>query len=362
MPEEASAAAPGKLFIAGEYAVVDPGQPAILVAVDRYLTADVQPVSAGSSGGKVTSEAYARPRRWIRSEGKTVTFDTGEVDYLTAAIGTVENYRESAGVSPASYDLHITSYLTDGSRKLGLGSSAAVVTAVIAAAGRMYDLDLTLQQRFRLGVCALIHISPRASCGDLAASTYGGWIHYTSPDRQRVAESLTRVGVAETIADSEVWRGCGIRWIDAPALPLLVGWTGAPARTDALVAAARADDSGEGGYPEFHTDSAGVVDDILASTRAGDRAGLLAAVRRGRVVLNRFAKARGVVVETSALTALCEAAERHGGAGKTSGAGGGDCGIAFAPQGARTEILREWGIRGITALDLAPHPREGETP
>ncbi|MGW9022604.1 hypothetical protein ACWGOE_14100, partial [Leucobacter chromiiresistens] len=30
--------AQGKLYIAGEYAVVDPGQPAVIVAVDRYIT------------------------------------------------------------------------------------------------------------------------------------------------------------------------------------------------------------------------------------------------------------------------------------------------------------------------------------
>ncbi len=29
--------APGKLFIAGEYAVVEAGEPAVLVAVDRFL-------------------------------------------------------------------------------------------------------------------------------------------------------------------------------------------------------------------------------------------------------------------------------------------------------------------------------------
>ena len=29
---------PGKLFIAGEYAVVEPGHPAIIVAVDQFVT------------------------------------------------------------------------------------------------------------------------------------------------------------------------------------------------------------------------------------------------------------------------------------------------------------------------------------
>ena len=32
------ASAPGKLYIAGEYAVVEPGHPAILVAVDQFIT------------------------------------------------------------------------------------------------------------------------------------------------------------------------------------------------------------------------------------------------------------------------------------------------------------------------------------
>ncbi len=33
---------PGKLFIAGEYAVVEPGHPAIIVAVDQFITVTVE--------------------------------------------------------------------------------------------------------------------------------------------------------------------------------------------------------------------------------------------------------------------------------------------------------------------------------
>src|SRR5699024_8772835 len=44
-------AAPGKLYVAGEYAVVTPGQPAILIAVDRYVTVtvtDAQPAATAA--------------------------------------------------------------------------------------------------------------------------------------------------------------------------------------------------------------------------------------------------------------------------------------------------------------------------
>ena len=37
--------APGKLYVAGEYAVVEPGHPAILVAVDRFLTVELEPAA-----------------------------------------------------------------------------------------------------------------------------------------------------------------------------------------------------------------------------------------------------------------------------------------------------------------------------
>ena len=34
--------APGKLYIAGEYAVVEPGHPAIIVAVDQFITVSLE--------------------------------------------------------------------------------------------------------------------------------------------------------------------------------------------------------------------------------------------------------------------------------------------------------------------------------
>lgn len=40
--------APGKLYIAGEYAVVETGHPAIIVAIDQFVTVTVK--VAGKSG------------------------------------------------------------------------------------------------------------------------------------------------------------------------------------------------------------------------------------------------------------------------------------------------------------------------
>ena len=44
--------APGKLYVAGEYAVVEPGEPAVLIAVDRYLTVRL---SESTGSGRIRS-------------------------------------------------------------------------------------------------------------------------------------------------------------------------------------------------------------------------------------------------------------------------------------------------------------------
>lgn len=333
MPEAFTARAPGKLFIAGEYAVVEPGQPAVLVAVDRHLTVTATPTDGSP---------------W-RARG-------GPRDYLGAAAQAVEDLRRAHALPATGYTLCTSSHLARGGRKLGLGSSGAVTVAAVAALARLHGMGLSATQRFRLALCATIRISPRASGGDIAASTYGGWIHYTSPDRRRVAASLGSAGLAATIEDDDVWQGCTITPVPPPPLPLLVGWTGKPADTDTLVAAAgeRPD------YPGFTADSAAMVGEFLRAARSGDGPGLLAAVRRGRGILARFAAARAIPIETPALAALCEVAEAQGGAGKSSGAGGGDCGIAFAPHEARARILEQWGESGIIPLDLSVHPHEGD--
>lgn len=47
--------APGKLYIAGEYAVVESGYPAIIVALDQFVTATISP---SETIGSIVSEQY----------------------------------------------------------------------------------------------------------------------------------------------------------------------------------------------------------------------------------------------------------------------------------------------------------------
>ena len=183
--------APGKLFIAGEYAVVEPGQPAVIIAIDRYLAVTL---TESVDVGTVHSPEYGQlPLVWRRS-GDDVTIDRDHhpYDYVMSAITTVERVRARRGVAPKFFDTRIDSQLDDVSgRKFGIGSSAAVTVATVRAMSELYGLGLSNLEVFKLALLATVQIAPAASGGDLAASCFGGWIRYSAPDRARLIDELS---------------------------------------------------------------------------------------------------------------------------------------------------------------------------
>ncbi|GGA57668.1 phosphomevalonate kinase [Pseudoclavibacter endophyticus] len=358
--------APGKLFVAGEYAVVEPAQPSVLVAVDRYITVGVTP---SEDEGRVHSSEYGRlPLVWSRDpDGDRIVIEHQPADYVMSAIATVDRLRVERGIPGHYFDLHISSELDDADgRKFGLGSSAAVTVAVVAALDELYGMSLSRTERFQLALLATITIAPGASGGDLAASTYGGWIRYSAPDRSRLASHVDQHGIAATLSDAEAWQGFDVASLEPPAgLRLLVGWTGSPASTERLVRGVR---GGAGGrahrrgpdYETFLAESASCVADLVDNlTPSGSPAVALDAIRRARRLLQALGDATGIEIETPTLRRLCDSAERGGAAGKPSGAGGGDCGIVLAPGHVDADAMHDaWRAAGIRPLELTVHPTE----
>lgn len=351
-----TARAPGKLFVAGEYAVVEPGQPAVLVAVDRYLEVRVRE-SVEEGVGRVHSDRYPdAPLTWRRDAG-TLVVDGDARDHVAWTLRTVDRLRAEAGRPATSFDVRIGSDLEDrDGRKLGLGSSAAVVAALVAALDELHGLGLTPLQRFRLALLATVRVSPRASGGDLAASTVGGWVRYASPDRARLLQDLDG-GAVSAALDSPGWEGSDLLPLPSPdELRLLVGWTGSPASTDGLVAGVRGGAGATASSEDFLTASRACVDDLVEAL-TGDQSAAPDVVRRARRLLQALGAASGTTIETDRLRLLCDVAEEHGAAAKPSGAGGGDCGIALLPAGRPTAgILTGWAAHGIRHLDLSPAP------
>lgn len=380
------ASAPGKLYIAGEYAVVHPGHAALLIAVDRYVHVTLTPT--GTEVGTLRSDASdptkpdEAPVRWEVSTDPTAAArfhsdETGFHKYVAAAVLTVERWRAEKHLPTSGYDIDISSHLDDATSgdKFGLGSSAAVTVATVAAAARHHGLQPTPEQIYRLAAIATVRVTAKTSGGDVAASALGGWVEYHSPDRTWLEDRAWGSGSrTTTISDllAGEWPGLSLRRITpaAPGIQLSVGWTGTPADTTELVG----DVVKKTALPDDLLRRSDAAVDHLVEALTSDNGGREAnsdgrttsatgnTVAQARQVLGEIAAQRGVAIETPALRTLITTALDEEWWAKSSGAGGGDCGIALAAPGVDAHALHEqWMAAGIRPLNLHVSPTGADT-
>jgi len=265
------ACAPGKAFLAGEYAVLE-GATAIVAAIAHHAVADTE------------GPASARPE--VRAVAEALAARRGRV------------------VVPA---IDATAFERDG-RKLGLGGSAA--SAVAAAAAILAEVGVDLgEPGARTEWLPAIVAAHRAaqggtgSGGDVAASLWGGVVAFSAgpaPEAVHVAPFALHPDVALVLADA-----------------------GGGARTAPLARAALA-----AGLPAPLRDAAPALAAALAS---GDPHAIRVAVDlhvRGMADLGAAVGQDLLPPEFRRLAALCAV---RGAAAKPSGAGGGELAVAFAP-------------------------------
>ncbi|MFE3824535.1 phosphomevalonate kinase [Streptomyces sp. NPDC059092] len=358
MPGTVTRRAPGKLFVAGEYAVLEPGQPAIVVAVDRYVTVTV--AAADGADVVVDSDLLDHEVRLGRSAGGLRALDPadaghtrGTLAYLVSVVEVVEALRVEQGLALAPLRLTIRSRLHERGVKIGLGSSAAVTVAATQALTDHYGMALPPETRFRLSLLSSVRIDAGPSGGDLAAGTWHGWLAYRAPDRDALRRRLRHGGIAETLCAP--WPGFSVQALPPPRdLALRVGWSGSPASTSALVSGLTARPWWRGpARAGFLAESERRVNAAVHALERGEPDTLLDAVRAARHLLARLDADVSLGIFTERLNRLCDTAEACGGAAKPSGAGGGDCGIALLPDHHPASDLRaRWAEAGITTLPL----------
>jgi phosphomevalonate kinase len=288
------ARAPGKILLSGAYAVLDVA-PAIVAAVDRYVTAD----------------SARLPER--------IT------DEVRVALGA-----ENAPWFDASE-------LRRGERKLGVGSSAAILVASLAARA-LERLPGASDAALAAEVFAPALAAHRAAQGggsgvDVAASAYGGVLAY----RRGHAESPELRSVALP-----------------PGLELEVYFSGESASTPALIARVAALAAAE---PALHAAllgaQAAAAAEAEAAVLAGDAERFVLALREQGRVLAELGDRAGAGIVTSACRALSAVAEQEGGLALPSGAGGGDV-LIFAGTRASSAEFRALAARlGHECLPLS---------
>ncbi len=345
------AEAPGKLVLMGDYAVLA-GAPGIAVAVGCRVRVSVRPVAGPVSRFVAGGPHGAVDFRWVRERG--VHFETAAPPAFArtlsalAEVLAVRGLLDDAAQGPACEIIVDSSALyrddSEGRRqKLGLGSSAAVTVALAGALrawwGRPVPDDALLS------LCHEAHGRLQVVAGsgvDIAAALVGGTL----------AVEFAASGAAPCPRPLAWPRG----------LHLVAVWSGRDAATPVLLSRLmKFRDQRPADHASHMVRLSAIATRGLAAWEAGDVPAFLSAVHTCDQGLRQLDAEAGIGICTPDHERLRGLALRHDAVYKTSGAGGGDFGLAFTGSAQVAARLRDdyaeagyWcpdiaiGVRGLT--------------
>lgn len=303
------ARAPGKVVISGAYSVLE-GAPALVAAVDRVVTAD-----ANRPPERVTAEVQA-------------AIDAGLL--ATAPWFDASPLRTLA---PTATDPNAT-------RKLGLGSSAAILVASLAAGLADAPADEVALRRFVFERALLAH--RRAQHGgsgiDVAASVYGGVVAC------RLRGPAT-TGPLGRRGDLEA---------HAHALPAGVVVRVFASRTEATTAAmlARVRAYALGSPIDYEHRMRRAIAAAESAVTAVEVAAFVTALAEQTSALGELGRAAGVPIVGGEVEDLGRLAADDAAAFLPSGAGGGDIALFVGSAEPSPALVARASARGLDLLDV----------
>ena len=317
----------GKLYLAGEYAVLTPGCGAVIQFIPIYLSATIQEANTY----QLVSDLF----------GYKVDL-TPNKDYalIQETIQLMEEWLKDQGIATKPFDLHLRGILGEEGKKYGIGSSGSVVLLVIKAMATLYEIDLSPDLLFRLAAVVLVQRGDNGSMGDLACIAYEDLIYYQSFDRAWLHEVLTSQPLSQVLDMDWNYQ---IRVIQpAVSYDFLVGWTKEPAISSDLIRQVK------GAIKEdFLKESQTAVKNLEKGLREGNQREIEASIQRA----DQNLKSLNHLIYTPALKVLQQATEGLFACAKSSGAGGCDCGIALSFDPVETQTLIDrWEEQDIEVI------------
>ncbi len=299
--DKVTVSAPGKLMLFGEHAVVY-DHPCLVTAVDQRI--------------KLTAELIDEPNFELEATDVDITgykkpiSELGQGDIPKGAKFVeiaVKNIYEKFGLDKG---IRVTTS-SEFSSKFGFGSSSASTVCAVKALAELFDLKLDNKGVFDLAYKAVLDIQGKGSGFDVAAAVYGGTLYF-----------LTGGKTIEPLMISN--------------LPLIVGYSGIKADTVTLINAVK----------EKFADNQSRLDEIYSEIDALVEKAKPEIVNEnweevGKLMIENQTLLKELGVSIEKLDQMIDGAVSGGAyGGKLSGAGGGDCMIAFGPAESLTEIRK----------------------
>ena len=317
----------GKLYWAGEYAILEPGQLALIKAIPIYMTAEIK----ASNNYRLYSDMF--------SYSVDLRPDSS-YDLIQETVALVEEYLTAQGVELQPFSLDIRGKMEREGKKFGLGSSGSVVVLVIKAMLAFYERLADRELLFKLASAVLLKRGDNGSMGDIACIVSEDLVLYQSFDREKVADWLEKEDLQAVLARD--W-GFSIRSVE-PALKFdfLVGWTKEVAVSSHMVKQIK-----DNMNSSFLQASKETVANLVKALEVGQEETIIDLLEQASQLLEGLSSD----IYTPSLRQLKDASRNLKAVAKSSGAGGGDCGIALSfDQDSTTLLKKRWADLGIELL------------
>ena len=317
----------GKLYWAGEYAILEPGQLALIKAIPIYMTAEIK----ASNNYRLYSDMFSYSVDLRPDSSYALIQET---------VALVEEYLTAQGVELQPFSLEIRGKMEREGKKFGLGSSGSVVVLVIKAMLAFYDRPAERYLLFKLASAVLLKRGDNGSMGDIACIVSENLVLYQSFDREKVAQWLEKEEL-QAVLDRD-W-GFSIRSVE-PALEFdfLVGWTKEVAVSSHMVKQIK-----DNMNSSFLQASKETVANLVKALEVGQEETIIDLLEQASQLLEGLSSD----IYTPSLRQLKNASRDLKAVAKSSGAGGGDCGIALSfDQDSTTLLKKRWADLGIELL------------
>ena len=317
----------GKLYWAGEYAVLEPGQLALIKTIPIYMTAEIK-----------ASNEYR-----LYSDMFTYSVDMrpdSSYALIQETVALVEEYLTDQGVDLQPFSLEIRGKMEREGKKFGLGSSGSVVVLVIKALLAFYERLADRELLFKLASAVLLKRGDNGSMGDIACIVSEDLVLYQSFDREKVAHWLEKEDLH--IVLERDW-GFSIETVE-PGLEFdfLVGWTKEVAVSSHMVKQIKNHMDAS-----FLQASKKTVANLVKALQTGHEEKVIEQLEQASLLLEDLSSD----IYTPSLRQLKKASRDLKAVAKSSGAGGGDCGIALSfDQDSTTLLKKRWADLGIELL------------
>ena len=317
----------GKLYWAGEYAILEPGQLALIKAIPIYMTAEIK----ASKNYRLYSDMFSYSVDLRPDSSYTLIQET---------VALVEEYLTAQEVELQPFSLDVRGKMEREGKKFGLGSSGSVVVLVIKAMLAFYERLADRELLFKLASAVLLKRGDNGSMGDIACIVSEDLVLYQSFDREKVAHWLEKEELQAVLGRE--W-GFSIANVE-PALEFdfLVGWTKEVAVSSHMVKQIK-----DNMNSSFLQASKETVANLVKALEVGQEETIIDLLEQASQLLEGLSSD----IYTPSLRQLKNASRDLKAIAKSSGAGGGDCGIALSfYQDSTTLLKKRWADLGIELL------------